>query len=352
MNTFLIKSFDNERGLSGLFSISVRFIFIIYLGSILVGCGGNKKSSSIDAFNKADSGQQSKINQRIANSALQNKAGDTANNLYLLGAGDILELTVFQVEALNTKVRVNGRGEVILPLLGTVSVKDKSVAEVESHIAALLEEDYLQNPQVSLFIEEYRSQQIPVMGAVHNPDVYSIRQSRSIFEMLSLAGGLKEEASDQIRVTTTQSDPETGELVKRNLILSVKRLLAGAEEASYLRLSGGDSILVPQAGVIFVEGAVEKPGSYAIESETSVLKAIALAGGVPWEGNQGNVQVVREVAGETLAMNVDLAKVRSQKADDVVLRDGDIVIVAYSGPKRFISGFFETAGRIFGYSIN
>ena len=170
-------------------------------------------------------------------------------------------------------------------------IRDRSISQVEDIIRDKLEADFLQNPQVSLFIEEYRSQQITVMGAVKEPNVYSVRQTRSIFEMLSLAGGLTELASDKIRVKTTQQNYETGDVEEKNLILSVKKLLEGAEEASSIRLSGGDSILVPNAGVVFIEGAVKKPGSYVMEGETTVLKAIAVAGGVPWSGKEGSVQV-------------------------------------------------------------
>ncbi|MFT4636263.1 MAG: polysaccharide export outer membrane protein [Arenicella sp.] len=324
---------------------------VIIVGVFLSGCASSKGGSNRDSFDSAQAGEQSEINQRISNSAVLASA-DLSGDIYKLGVGDILELTVFQVEALNTKVRVNGRGEIILPLLGKLNVEGKPVSAVENEITELLKKEYLQDPQVSLFIEEYRSQQITVMGAVGQPNVYSVRQSRSIFEMLSLAGGLNEEASDQIRVATTQVDPETGESVKQNLILSVKRLLAGAEVASYLRLSGGDSILVPRAGVVFVEGAVNKPGSYSMEGDTTVLKAIALAGGVPWEGNQGRVQVVRDLAGESFAININLNKIRTQQNEDIVLRDGDIVIVNFSGPKRFVTGFFNTVGNMFGYRLN
>jgi polysaccharide export outer membrane protein len=276
----------------------------------------------------------------------------TNDLVYYLGAGDILELTVFQVEDLNKKVRVNGRGEIILPLLGTIDVQGRSLAEVEAIIVAKLAADYLQNPQVSLFVEEYRSQQITVMGAVLKPDVYSVRQSRSIFEMLSLAGGLSPSASDTIRVNTTQTNSETGKPSKQNLLLSVKALLEGAETASFMRLRGGDSILVPEAGVIFVEGAVDKPGSYKMEGDTNVLKAIAMAGGIPWSGKQNKVQVIRSIGGTPQAIDINLTKVREQQSDDVSLQDGDIVVVSFSSSKRFISGFFRTAGQIFGYRLN
>jgi len=326
-------------------------VFACCLSSMLSACGGARSIKGSDVFRSAESNVQSEINKQISNSATQLKSA-SSRAVYNLGPGDILELTVFQVEELNTKVRVNGRGEVILPLLGKLDVGNKSLSDVEDEITFKLEEDYLQNPQVSLFIEEYRSQQIAVMGAVDQPNVYSVRQTRSIFEMLSLAGGLAADASDQIRVKTTQLNTETGEPEAQDLILSVKKLLAGAEAASYIQLSGGDSILVPKAGVVFVEGAVKTPGSYSMEGETSVLKAIALAGGVPWTGKEGQVQVIRDIAGKSFAIDVNLDRIRNQKDKDVALMDGDIVVVSYSATKRLISGFFRTAGQIFGYRIN
>ena len=326
-----------------------NFILCSLIALFLFACTSNKSVS----FPEGSVGSQPKsdLNKQIANSAVL-KNVEAANDVYYLGAGDILELTVFQVEELNTKVRVNGRGEVILPLLGKLDVNGKSVSDVEDIVRQKLEADFLQNPQVSLFIEEYRSQQITVMGAVNNPDVYSVRQSRSIFEMLSLAGGLTQHASDKIRVKTKQLNQDTGEVVEQDLILSVNKLLEGAEAASYLRLSGGDSILVPDAGVVFIEGAVDKPGSYVMEGETTVLKSIAVAGGVLWQGKEGSIQVIRDVGGETFAIDVNLHKVRNQRGDDIVLQDGDIVVVNHSTAKRFISGFFRTAGQIFGYSLN
>ena len=326
-----------------------KLIFIVVcLFNFLVACSSTSGSK---LSGLSDDELQANVNEKIANTAVLDKISQDGE-VYYLGAGDILELTVFQVEELNTKARVNGQGEIILPLLGKIEVGGKSLSEVEKNITQRLEVDFLQNPQVSLFIEEYRSQQITVMGAVSVPNVYSVRQTRSIFEMLSLAGGLTPLASDKIRVKTTQKNSVTGELEEQNLILSVKKLLEGVEEASSIRLSGGDSILVPNSGVVFVEGAVVKPGSYEIEGETTVLKAIAVAGGVPWSGKEGSVQVIRDIAGEPFVIDVNLHKVRKQKGDDVVLQDGDIVVVSHSAGKRFLSGLFKAAGQIFGYNLN
>ncbi len=340
----LVKSLFKNRK----FAVLILCLFSI---SLTACSAGPRAAKSVDAFNASEPNKFADLNQTITSTAVLASA-KTNDRIYYLGAGDILELTVFQVEDLNKKVRVNGRGEIILPLLGTIDVQGKTLTEVESIIVAKLAADYLQDPQVSLFVEEYRSQQITVMGAVLKPDVYSVRQSRSIFEMLSLAGGLSPTASDTIRVNTTQTDSETGKTSKQNLLLSVKALLEGGEAASFMRLRGGDSILVPKAGVIFVEGAVDKPGSYKMEGDTNVLKAIAMAGGIPWSGKQGKVQVIRSIGGTPQAIDINLTKVREQQSDDVTLQDGDIVVVSFSSSKRFISGFFRTAGQIFGYRLN
>lgn len=328
----------------------ITLLSVIFVSYISFGCASSNQAKRVDSFESGESTQNSKLNQRIVESA--SKAPVLGDAEYLLGAGDIIEVTVFQVEELNKKVRVNGRGQIILPLLGTIDVAEKSVAEVETVIVDKLAADFLQNPQVSVFIDEYRSQQITVMGAVENPNVYNVRQSRSIFEMLSLAGGITDVASDKLRVKTMQLDQSTGEKVEINLVLSMTDMLEGGDSSTALRLGGGDSILVPEAGVVFVEGAVKKPGAYKMEGETDVLKAIALAGGIPWEAKQSSIKVVRKVNGSPVSVEVDLEAIRKQKGDNVVLKDGDVVVVGYNVAKRALSGFFNTVGSIFGYSLN
>ncbi|MDG1904999.1 MAG: polysaccharide export protein [Arenicella sp.] len=332
--------------------VMTRVTLLLLLLTLSACGGGSAIKKNAEIFRATQGSGQDDINSRLVTTAALAATQEAPDLQYYLGAGDVLELTVFQVEDLNTKLRVNGRGEIILPLLGTIEVKGLTLSQVEAIIVEKLAADFLQDPQLSLFVEEYRSQQITVMGSVLKPNVYSVRQSRNIFEMLSLAGGLSETASDVIRVKTMQPDPETGQLVQQDLILNVRSLLEGSEAASFIRLRGGDSILVPDAGVIFVDGAVKKPGSYVMQGETNVMKAIAMAGGIEWAGKERKVQVIRTIAGKPYAIDVDLAKVRSQTGDDVTLKDGDIVAVNFSTPKRFFSGFFKAAGQIFGYNLN
>ncbi len=333
--------------------LAIKLGCMIIVTLFLVGCAGSNLSGSQQAssYSSASAADQSGTNEQIMQSAA--RASQINDGLdYYLGTGDVLQLSVFQVPELNTKVRINERGNIVLPIIGMLEVQGLTIPELEERLVEKLQADYLQNPQVSVFVDEYRSQQITVMGAVKNPNVYSVRQSRSVFEMLSLAGGVTPNAGDLIRIETQQVDPQTGQLVKRNLLLSLSKLLQGQDEASTIRLNGGDSLLVPQAGVVFVDGAVENPGSYKLSGETTVWKAITLAGGIPWEGKQNRIEVIREIGGEPIAIEVNLNKIRSQESEDVILKDGDIVVVSYNLARRAVSGFFRAAGKVVGYSLN
>jgi len=333
----------------------LRFSTLVSAVFLMLIIGGCASAPPPDRAATIESQKQDKefasLNQKIAQSAAASKQKLGAQ-VYRLGTGDLLELTVFRVTELNRKVRVNANGQIMLPLLGTLSLGGLSVLEAESLIAEKLAADYLQNPQVSLFVQEYRSQEITVMGAVDKPDVYSVKQSRSIFEMLSLAGGLSTSAGDLIRISTRQPNPSNGEIEQVDLVISLNKLLAGAGRAANFRLSGGDSILVPEAGFVTVEGAVEKPGSYKMDGQTNVIKAVALAGGIPWTGKQSRVKVIRSEEDELVVIDVNLNKVRAQPNGDIILQDGDIVSVSHSATKRAFAGFFKTAGQILGYRIN
>ena len=321
---------------------------------ILSACAGNKSSAESDALFRQSTGLPNEsLNRKITTNALMDQQS-SISSVYNLGVGDLLELSVFQVESLNKTFRVNGRGEVMLPLLGVIDLGGKSVEEAEQIIRDRLSEEYLQSPQVSLFVKEYRSQQITVMGAVTRPDIYNVTRSRSIVEMLSMAGGIAKNAADTIRVNTYQYDPEAGKRIPSNLVIDLNNLLSHQEVATSLRLSGGDSVYVPEAGVFYVEGAIENPGAYNMSGEVGVLQAISMAGGVPWAGNEGKIRVLRKVDGKMVSTNVDIRKVRKLSSPDINLRDGDIVVVGYRVGRRMVSGIVKGVSSIvnFGYGIN
>lgn len=327
-----------------------KFLFVVAL-LVISGCASQPKQTEYASSQNLETKKVNKLNSQITQFALQDKQ-QADDRMYRLGSGDLIEFSVFRVAELDRTVRVDGAGKILVPLLGPVYVAGMSALEAEQFIAQKLKMEYLRDPQVTLFVKEYRSQEIAVMGAVKKPDVYSVTQARSVFELISLAGGLNKNASRSIRIKTRQLNPDTGVHENMDLLLSLDQLLAGDGAAANFRLRGGDSVLVPEAGFVTVEGAVEKPGAYKMEGETNVLKALALAGGLPWTAKQSNVKIIRNNGAEIEVMKLNLGKVRKNPQDDIVLQDGDVVSVQHSASKRAFAGFFKTAGQILGYRIN
>jgi polysaccharide export outer membrane protein len=127
--------------------------------------------------------------EAVAASAPRSAAPIEGLRQYRIGEEDLLEVKVFGVDQLNATVRVDPRGQVTLPLLGPVTVAGLTAQGAEKLIAALLRENYLQNPQVSLFIKEYTTQRVTVEGAVNHPGVYPLRGASTLLTSLALAGG-------------------------------------------------------------------------------------------------------------------------------------------------------------------
>ncbi len=132
------------------------------------------------------------MNERILMSSLSSKRDPYHD--YKIGPEDLLEISVFEVEKLNKTVRVSSQGNISLPLLGVLRVKGLTANQLEKELRELLAEKYLQDPNVSVFIKEYRSQRISVMGAVEKPKVFEVTGQKTILDMLAMAGGVRDDA--------------------------------------------------------------------------------------------------------------------------------------------------------------
>lgn len=267
---------------------------------------------------------------------------------YKLGPNDVIEISVFMVEELNKTARVTGDGFILLPLVGALLVEGKTVQEVQGQLTKVLGEKYLQDPQVTVFITEYRSHQVAVLGAVKNPDIYNIQRPRTVLEMVSMAGGLSEEAGNRIRIQRGIIDKETGELAEEALIIDLRPLIEGLNSEAEMLLSGGDSIMVPKAGTVFLEGSVVKPGAYSLRGGTTVLKALSMAGGVRFEADQGSINVFRQRSdGEMDTFALDLEEIRKNPQLDIELIDSDIVVISKNKLKQGMAYFWDGLTSIF-----
>ena len=296
------------------------------------------------------------LNRQIELASFSRKNDDSqklwSRNDYRVGPGDILDITVFQVDELNRKVRVSGDGFIVLPLIGSVQVDGWTTGQIENELRKVLGETYINDPQVTVFIDEFRSQQVAVLGAVESPNIYSIQQPRTILELVSLAGGLTDRSGSKIHVRRKIRSESGGVPENELLIVELSSLLTAADGTSELYLEGGDSIVVPPSGTFFVEGAVADPGAFNIKGEVTVLKALSMAGGIVFDTSKSRIQVHRQPhSEEAQVFDIDYDRIREDTSQDITLIAGDIVIVHHSSLKRGLANLWKGVIGIFRYSL-
>jgi polysaccharide export outer membrane protein len=218
---------------------------------------------------------------------------------YLVGEGDVLKILVYDNPDLETTTRVSGKGTISFPLIGETLIEGHNVSEVGQIIASKLAKGFIIDPQVSVFVQEFRSQKTVIMGEVKSPGLYELSGPTSLMEVISTAGGLTADAGDLVTIKRKNPDqPDSDRIISVNL----KNLLEQKENVSNLIIIDGDSVFVPKAGVFYVTGQVKKPSAYKLEQGTSVIKAITMAGGFTELAAQRKVQIIRRVENKEIVL--------------------------------------------------
>ena len=315
------------------------------------------------------------MNDRIARLALL-RTGRNAD--YVLDSGDLLGIEVFDVPELTRDVRVSESGLISLPLLPVkVQAAGLTAFQLQDKLAELLQVNGLvSHPQVTLSVKEQHGQPITVMGAVKTPMVIQAVRQMTLLEVLSRAGGIAEDAAGQILVTHVPSpviagspetagsetagsaahgsDPATpetsdppasaGSLTVR---VGLSDLLDTGNPKFNLALRGGDVVSVPRAGVVYAVGAVQRPGGFVMATDRqqlTVLKVLALSGGLTSTANKKNAVIIRQSAeASQRQVPVDLEKILAFKAEDLLLLQSDILFVPNSGGKQVMGRVAQTA---------
>lgn len=246
---------------------------------------------------------------------------------YRIGKQDLLEIKVFDLDELNQTVRVADDGSITVPLLGRLSVAGLSKGDLEALLARLLEERYIRDPQVTIFVKEYESKKIAVSGAVRKPGTYEMLGEKTLLEMISIAGGLDRDLGREIIIFRRDGDGTT-----RRISVDLDRLVYDADPELNVTVEPSDIIYIPTVETvrIFVSGAVKNPNLYEIPraEPITVLRAITLAGGTTDRASERRVQVIRtDAAGARVTIPVDLRKIKKGKLDDPVLQKDDLVLV-------------------------
>jgi polysaccharide export outer membrane protein len=249
---------------------------------------------------------------------------------YKLGPEDVVEVRVFELDQLNRTVRVSGDGKIELPLVGSISVNGLTPNGVAAQIADRLRDRYVQNPQVSIFITDFKSQKVSLLGAVAAPATYPLSGQRRILQLLAEAGSLGPAAGNTLYVFRQTEDGRSARLT-----VPLNELLLQGDPRWNILLRAGDVISVPpeQAIAVTVLGAVNSPGVHKLPvgDAGTLLKAVALAGGLNERASKKGIQIKRtESDGSETVIKANLGDIISGKKPDVVLREGDVVVVRES----------------------
>jgi polysaccharide export outer membrane protein len=246
---------------------------------------------------------------------------------YRLGPEDVIEVRVFELDQLNRKVRVSGDGFIDLPLVGSFQAAGLSAEEVAQAVADRLRDRYVQNPQVSIFIVEFNSQKISLLGAVQSPSSYPLVGQRQLLQVLAEAGSLAADAGKTLYIFRRTDDGRSARLT-----VPLNELLLQGDPRWNITLLPGDVVSVPpeEAIAISILGAVNSPGVHKLPvgDEATLLKAVALAGGLSDRASKKGVNIKRRGPdGKESIIKVNLGDLLSGKQADVILLEGDVVIV-------------------------
>lgn len=222
---------------------------------------------------------------------------DSKNANYVVGAQDVLTVTVFNESQLSGRFRVENDGQFNYPFLGRLQAGGETVSEIAAVIQNKLADGYVRSPQVTVEVELFRSQNVFVMGEVRAPGKYTLTGSVTLVEALAQAGSTAPTAGTEVLVlhprrpnTGSPTLPESSDAdVQR---VNLRDIQAGDLSAN-VTVRDGDTIFVPKAQRFYVTGYVRTPGEYVFEPNLTVLQAISMAGGLTDLASTRRVRIVR-----------------------------------------------------------
>jgi polysaccharide export outer membrane protein len=250
-----------------------------------------------------------------------------ASSDYRVGAGDVLEVTVFGNEDLSRSPAVQTNGTIALPLLGEVQVAGLTVTEVKNKLTTLLARDYLVNPQVDVKVREFQSQFVTVLGEVNNPGRKPLRGRTRLIDVLVEAGGFTPRASGEIAITRLEGGFEAGERTLRMRLGSGSLSLQDQINLEVV-LKTGDIIAASPKYYVTVEGEVARPSRYLLEGDLTLTGAISMAGGLTRFGSSDvKIRRLNPETGKTTILELDLKSIRKGKQQDPPLLPNDVISI-------------------------
>jgi polysaccharide export outer membrane protein len=276
---------------------------------------------------------------------------------YLMGPGDVVELTVIGIPGLDKKeFTLDGEGTITVPYVGQVELQGLTNRDAESKLTRLFSDSLVEDPQVMVNVKEYRSQYYYVMGAVYRPGRFPLTHSASILDALVVAGGLTDKAEPRVRIYrrsrsqkpdgspanigASQERAEPPDSTPSNpLEIKLPDLIENAQNPNSIPVLSGDVIEVPQVKdrVFYVLGDIPKPGVFSMppNQHMALSQALANAGGLLKTASARKSLIIRKKPGEALPEQIPVDAYAALKGDikDIDLLENDIVLVPGSASK-------------------
>jgi polysaccharide biosynthesis/export protein len=250
-----------------------------------------------------------------------------------ISEGDLLDLVIFDTPELSGRFRVNLKGDILLPLAGTLHVAGLTIAEITDAVAQRYKDaKILVDPEVTVFVAEFTRRTITITGEVRSPGVYPIVAPRTLFDTMAMAGGLNDAASRTVSVVHAANPSDI-----IHVTLNVGAQTPESIQQGRMEILPGDQIYVARSGVIYLVGELQRPGGYQVEhnNRLTLLEAVALAGGLTRNAKGSQSRLIRRSPTGREELTVNLQKVLYGGGPDMLLTDGDILFVPTSIRKEY-----------------
>ena len=255
--------------------------------------------------------------------------------------GDLLDIVIFDTPELSGRFRVDLKGNILLPLAGSLHVAGMTLSEITDAVAQRYKDaKILVNPQVTVFVAEFTRRTITITGEVRSPGVYPITAPRTLTDTMAMAGGLNDNASRTVSIVHAANPKEI-----IHVTLNVGAQTPESIEQGRIPILPGDSIFVARSGVIYVVGELVRPGGYQVEhnNRLTLLEAVALAGGLTRTAKSSHARLIRRSTTGREELDVDLHKILYGGGPDMLLTDGDILYVPSSLRKEYTLQMIDAA---------
>lgn len=270
---------------------------------------------------------------------------------YRIGPGDVLEIRIFNRPNLSRDaVRVEGNGMIRMPLIDNeIQAACKTEGELATEIASRYIK-YYKNPQVDVFVKEYHSKQVAVIGAVNDQSRFELQRRIRLLELLTFAKGPKGTAGQTINIV--HAPPALGcqntsalneDAATAFVSYKLAETLQGNPRANPF-IEPGDTVYLPEADQVYVVGNVFTPLTIPLKEPITLSRAVAMAGGVKQDTKKDKIRIVRQESGTATRQEifVDLSAIEKKRAEDVALMPNDIIDVPISGGKSFMRSLLQT----------